>query len=253
MSRAAARAKMMSVFLRPALRAAALLALAAGASHATEFSVAPIRVELKPGALSETLTVTNHAQERLRVTVKLMEWSQDAEGKDVYQDSGDLVYFPRQIDMEGEGKRLVRVGAKAPAGVTERTYRIFIEEQPQPMAGDPTQVSFYFRFGVPVFLPPVAPRLEAEVDEPQLQQGKISIAVRNTGNRHFRLHRIRISNDRGHAQEIAGWYTLAGARRTYQAELPPEVCRAGGTFDVVLEGEDIRFERKLHVDPAACQ
>ena len=65
---------------------------------------------------------------RLRVLVKLVEWTQDASGKDVYADSADLVYFPRQMEIEPGAKRLVRVGAKAPAQGAERAYRLFIEE-----------------------------------------------------------------------------------------------------------------------------
>src|SRR4051812_43535650 len=83
------------------------VALLGGPAVAGEFSVTPIRVDLKAGALNESITVTNHAKDRLRLAVHLMEWSQDAEGKDVYKDSSDLVYFPRQLEIEGEGKRLV--------------------------------------------------------------------------------------------------------------------------------------------------
>lgn len=39
----------------------------------------------------------------------------------------DLVYFPRQLELEPDTRKLVRVGAKAPAGTTERAYRMFIE------------------------------------------------------------------------------------------------------------------------------
>src|SRR4051812_10354068 len=97
-------------------------ALLAGPVLAGEFSVTPIRVDLKAGALNESITVTNHAKDKLRLAVHLMEWSQDADGKDVYKDSSDLVYFPRQLEIEGEGKRLVRVGAKTPGGPLEHTY-----------------------------------------------------------------------------------------------------------------------------------
>src|SRR4051794_490094 len=114
--------------------AAVAVCAGAGAAAASEFSVTPIRVELKGGAMSETISVANHAKDKLRVGVRLMEWTQDAEGKDVYKDSSDLVYFPRQMEVEGEGKRLVRVGIKSPAGVVERAYRLFIEEQPEASA-----------------------------------------------------------------------------------------------------------------------
>lgn len=221
-------------------------------ARAGEFSVSPIRVELKAGSMSETITVTNHAKEKLRVGVRLMRWTQDADGKDVYTDSSDLVYFPRQMELEGEAKRLVRVGIKAPAGVTERAYRLFIEEQPEAADSSRPQIAFYFRFGVPVFLPPAVPRSEPEVPEPTLGSGKLSIVVKNPGNQHFRLVKIAISDGAGYQQELVGWYSLAGTQRTYTADIPRDVCRKAGAFSIALEGEGFRLDRKVNVDPASC-
>lgn len=230
---------------------AALLPCAALAS---EFSVTPIRAELTPSALSETITVLNHSDARLRVSVKLLEWTQDANGQDVYKESTDLVYFPRQMEVEGGAKRLVRVGAKATGGSgTERAYRLFIEEEPAPAAvGSPAAVTFYFRFGVPVFVPPANPKPQAEVGEPTLAGGRISVSLRNTGNQHFRLNKLTVTDGAGFSREIAGWYTLAGSSRTYSTEIPPDACRRAKTLYVKAEGEVVNFERKLDVDPARC-
>lgn len=235
-----------------ALTAGALF-LAPGAASGAEFSVTPIRVDLRPGVMSETVTVTNHANARLRVKVRLLEWTQDATGADVYKDSSDLVYFPRQMDLEPESKRLVRVGLKVPGGLAERTYRLFIEEEPDLASeANRAQVAFHFKFGVPVFIPPAVPKVEAEVAEPVLQKGRISVAVKNNGNQHFRLARISLSDGAGWAHDIAGWYSLAGSQRTYAADMPREVCRKARVVTMTLEGEGLRFERSLHVDPANC-
>lgn len=241
----------MKLPLRPLLFVlASLLRPPAGA---TEFSVSPIRVELKPGVMSETITVTNHADTKLRVSMKLTEWTQDAEGKDVYRDSSDLIYFPRQMELEPNGKRLVRLGARTPAGVVERTYRLWVEEEPAP--GTPStqaQVAFYFRFGVPVFLVPAVAKPQAEFGTPRLHQGRLAIAVKNTGNQSFRLQKITVSDEAGFSREIAGWYSLAGTERSYVTEIPREVCRRAKTLTVQIEGEGIRSDRKVDVDPASC-
>ena len=223
-------------------------------SVASEFSVSPVRVELKPGALSDTLTVVNHASERLRVQVRLMAWTQDEQGADVYSESGDIIYFPRQMEMDGEARRLIRIGAKTPGGATERTYRLFIEEQPEPsaQASRSAEVAVYFRFGVPVFVPPAVAKPQAEVGQPTLDKGKLSVQLRNTGNQHVRVLKLVVSDGAGFQKEIAGWYTLAGAQRTYTLDLPPEVCRKAKTLEVSVEGESLRVNRKLDVDPARC-
>ena len=227
--------------------------LACGAVHASEFSVAPIRVELRAGALSETITVTNHADAPLRVGVKVMEWTQDEKGEDVYKETGDIVYFPRQMDLAAGATRLVRVGAKAPAGVVERTYRLFVEEQPQ-VTGEPgkAQIAVYLRFGVPIFLPPAVPRPQQEILEPTLDHGKLALRVKNSGNQHFSLLRLMVEDGGGFSREITGWYSLAGTERTYSLEVPRDVCRKARTLTIAIEGEGLRADRKLDVDPARC-
>jgi fimbrial chaperone protein len=242
---------------RPALPLALAAALFAAAPHpaaATEFSVSPIRVELKPGAMSETITVTNYANAKLRLSMKLVEWTQDAAGNDVYKESSDLVYFPRQMEMEPNAKRLIRLGAKAPAATVERTYRLWVEEEPETAAGDArAQISFYFKFGVPVFLPPPGAKAQPEVMEPTLARGKLALVVKNPGTRHFRLTKLTISDEAGFQKEVSGWYSLAGTERTYAADIPRDVCRKARALTVLIEGEeDLRFDRKLHVDPAGC-
>jgi fimbrial chaperone protein len=242
---------------RPALPLALAAALFAAAPHpaaATEFSVSPIRVELKPGAMSETITVTNYANAKLRLSMKLVEWTQDAAGNDVYKESSDLVYFPRQMEMEPNAKRLIRLGAKAPAATVERTYRLWVEEEPETAGGDArAQISFYFKFGVPVFLPPPGAKAQPEVMEPTLAKGKLAIVVKNPGTRHFRLTKLTISDEAGFQKEVSGWYSLAGTERTYAADIPRDVCRKARALTVLIEGEeDLRFDRKLHVDPAGC-
>jgi fimbrial chaperone protein len=213
-----------------------------------------VRAELRAGALSETITVANRGSATIRVGVKVMEWTQDAAGQDVYTDSTELVYFPRQMELEPNAKRLVRVGARAPAGATERTFRMFIEELPEAVA-EPAraQVGVYFRFGVPIFVAPATPRAQAEIGEPTLAGGRLSLLVRNAGNQHFRIDKVTVDDGAGFSREIGGWYTLAGSQRTYRLELPREVCRKARALSLAVVGEaGLRADRKLDVDPARC-
>jgi fimbrial chaperone protein len=236
---------------RPALLSALAVAVAFPAL-AADFSVTPIRADLKPGAMSETITVSNESSGTLRVSMKVMAWSQDQNGKDVYTESNDLVYFPRVMDVEPGGKRLVRVGARSPAQGAERTYRLFIEEAPPAPVGAPAAVTFYFRFGVPIFVPPTGGAAQPEVMEPALQKGKLSLAVRNAGNVHFRPTKVVVSDGAGWSHETPGWYSLAGTTRTYETAIPPDVCRKARTLTVRIEATDANFDRKLDVTPASC-
>lgn len=245
-------------FVSPTLlRSSACVAFALGAwsVHATEFAVSPIRVEFVPGMMSETIAVSNDAKTRLRVKVRLTEWTQDAQGKDVYTDSADLIWFPRVMDIDPGARRLVRVGVKTPAGQTERAYRLYIDEEPDPSAaGGRAQVAFNFSFGVPIFVVPPAARSVPVIGEPTLAKGKLSIEVRNSGNHFFRLSRVAVTSPAGYKQELAGWYSLAGTARTYTVDIAADACRKAGVLEIRLEGEtpDIDLTRRLNVDPANC-
>jgi fimbrial chaperone protein len=228
---------------------AVLLATPAGAA---EFSVVPIRVDLKPGTLTETITVGNDAAAPLRVAMKLMEWSQDEHGEDVYKDSSDLVYFPRQMEVAPGARRLVRIGVKSLPTGEERTYRLFIEEVPAGDANAGSGVNFFFRFGVPVFVTPPTSKPDITAGEAALNKGKLSVAVQNTGNRHYRFNRVVFSNGAGFVRKIAGWYSLAGTRRSYSIDIPAAMCRASEALTVQLEGEGVNLERKVKVDPQNC-
>lgn len=244
------------LYLPAALLSVAVLLLAPMPAQAAEFSVSPIRAEFKGGVLTETITVANEGTTPLRVTVKLMEWTQDPNGQDVYSDSTDLVYFPRELDILAGARRLIRVGAKAPAGTVERTYRLFIEEVlTGPRPPGTAQVAFFFRFGVPIFLTPAAPRQQLELGDPTLLRGKLSIPVRNAGNQHFRIGKLTVSDGASFSQDVPGWYSLAGSQRNYTADIPQDVCRRAKSLRVTLEGENgapVAIERQLHVDPASC-
>ncbi|HYF19409.1 MAG TPA: fimbria/pilus periplasmic chaperone, partial [Ramlibacter sp.] len=217
-----------------------------------EFSVTPIRADLKPGSLTETITVGNDSKSPLRVSVRLMEWTQDEKGEDVYKESGDLVYFPRQMDIGAGARRVVRLGAKNIPPDRERAYRLFIEEMGSPLEGASTGVSFYFRFGVPIFVAPPSARHELLVADPVVAQGSVRVDVQNHGTRHYRFNRVVFSNGSGFRKEVAGWYSLAGSRRSYRTELPGEVCRSSAVLTARLEGEGVEIERQVKVDPATC-
>jgi fimbrial chaperone protein len=147
----------------------------------------------------------------------------------------------------------VRVGAKAPAQGTERAYRLFIEEVPSATATGPAAISFYFRFGVPVFVTPAGAAAQPEVQQPRLEGGRLFLDVRNPGTQTFRAARVTFTDNAGWSRDVNGWYSLPGTSRAYEAEVPREVCQKAKAFSVLLEAADgTRFDRSVNADPARC-
>ena len=104
---------------------------------AGEFTINPLRVSLDRTARASEVTVRNDDATPLRMQVQAMSWRQDAEGKDQYEVSDDLIFFPRALEIPPGESRIIRVGVKAAPATREDTYRLFIEELPPAVAPTP--------------------------------------------------------------------------------------------------------------------
>ena len=232
---------------------AAFLCLAVSAAAAAEFSVSPIRVDVPRGARSAAVSVANDDAQPLRMQLRLMEWTQDAEGKDVHTESDALVYYPRMMTIAPGEKRLVRIGIKAPAGAAERAYRLYIDELPAPAAerAAASGLTFSIRFALPVFVAPAEATLRGSIDSITLREGKLRVAVSNPGNRSFRITTVGARGG-AFAAESAGWYLLAGATRVHQFDVPAEACRGLRRLDVTVKADGLSLEGGLDVDAGMC-
>lgn len=238
--------------LRFLLLAAA--ALSQGAL-AAEFSVSPIRVDLGRGVRSAVVNIANDDQRPLRMQLSLAEWTQDAEGKDVYVDSDALVYYPRLMTVEPKDKRIVRVGLKAAAEAVEKTYRLFIDELPEIAAPEAraaaSGLTFTIRFALPLFVPPAEPRLEGRIESMRLRDGQLEIAVRNAGNVSFRIHAVAASSGK-FKSEAGGWYLLAGATRVHRVDIPAAECRRMRRLEVTVKADKLSLQGGLDVEAGMC-
>ena len=228
-------------------------ALVAESAGAAEFSVSPIHVVFEHGARSAVVTVTNDDPRPLRMQLRLTEWSQDAQGQDVFNESDDLIYFPKMMTIEPKEKRLVRVGLKTPAGATERTYRLFLHEQPDPSKPQAASgLTFSLSFALPIFIAPAESRPRGAIEAVSLEQGTLRVTVSNPGNQHFRIEKVK-ANGGTLEREVGGWYLLAGKSRSHAIEIPSEACRDLKRLAVSVTGEKLALERTLEVEPRMCK
>jgi fimbrial chaperone protein len=180
-------------------------------------------------------------------------WSQDARGEDVYEESKDLVYFPRLMSIEPKQKRVVRVGTQAAPGEGEGTYRLIIEEMMPPAPGGPgTNIAVRMRFAIPIFVAPAQPERKPVVEQLALARGEVRFRLRNAGNQHVKLETLSLRRGDKVLQEAAGWYVLPGAQREFAIALPAAECKAG-KVQLVLKGEGVELKHELDVDAARCR
>lgn len=230
------------------------LALASGQVLPYAFGVSPIRLDLGPAARSGAISVSNDDRVPLSFQMKLLRWTQNDKGEDVYEDSKDLVYFPRLMSIEPKQKRVIRVGTQAPPGPEELAYRIAIEEMtPLEEGSRGAAVAVRMRFAVPIFVAPLAPAVKTEVQNLAVSRGELRFVVANTGNQHVRVEAAKLRRGERALGEVAGWYILAGAQRAFTLPIPAEECGKPGALTLVIKGEGIDLQREVTVDAGHCR
>lgn len=238
---------------------AAVLAAYCSPAWAGEFSVNPIRLELGASVRSGVITVRNESKAPMSFQLQGMEWTQDADGKDVYAGTEELIFFPKLMSLDPGREAVVRVGVRQPLVDKERTYRLFIEELPAapPAGGRGPQLSVVLRFGAPVFVRPAKPQDGLELEAVALARGEISLVAHNTGNQHQFVEGVRITGtDAGGAEvysmTLADRYLLAGTRKRYQTAIPAEQCARLAHLAVEFKTNKLTQSSRLPVQRAMC-
>jgi fimbrial chaperone protein len=237
------------------------LLLSGAPARAGEFSVSPIRLELDARVKSGAITLRNEDKARLSFQMQAVEWTQDADGKDQYTETRDLIFFPRILSIEPGEKGLVRVGVKAAVVPSEKTYRLFLEQLPPPPAeagtGSGARLNVLMRFGAPIFVAPLKAQDSAEFTRLELARGALALAVKNTGNRHQMVQGIKLRGDDAQGKEVfaltlADRYLLAGTSKAYSAAIPAEACARMAALTVDLKTDKLTLSQKLDIAHGMC-
>lgn len=230
-----------------------LLGAVAQDAYAYAFGVAPIRLELDSAVRSGAITVSNDDKVSLGFQMRLMRWTQDAKGMDRYEESDDLVYFPRLMTIEPAQKRVIRVGTKGAPGKVEKTYRLFIEEMLKPKTGgDGTKIAVRMRFAVPIFVAPENAVTQGEIAGVRQEARTFRFQIKNRGTRHLKIETLSLKRGDGTLVEAVGGYVLAGVTRDFSLVLKPEDCRQPGPLELRVKGEPFELKQTVPTDPARC-
>lgn len=205
------------------------LALNPGTGVAGDFSVRPVRIFLTPDARNTVLQITNNGTEPLAMQLRAYRWSQDESGEDLYEDTDEIVYFPRIVTLEPGAEQLVRIGVQTPQPAVEGTFRIYLQELPDGTPGEPGAVRALVRVGVPVFVQPGSSTDDVRLKGLALQDCSLRLQIENAGTLHTLLQTISLAgwDEQGELlfqEPLKGWYLLPGTERTYSHELDESSC-----------------------------
>ena len=232
----------------------------ASRAEASSFTVNPITVTLSGKDKSALLALQSQTSEEIRFKVLVQEWGQSPQGEMQLKDTKDIVVFPGLLTLAPKEERKLRIGSTVPAGATERSYRVFVEELPPlraPQTASKSEVKVLTKMGVPIFVQPAKPMAAGTVEGMGLAKKKLAFTVKNTGNVHFLLQSVRVKalDSKGAAvfeKDVEGWYVLTGGTRVWEVEIPKDACAKAKAITVSAESAEAKFSGRMEVPAAGC-
>lgn len=227
---------------------------------ALTFSVTPVRVFLSARDHSQTLTLRNESEHEINFQLSAFAWDQQPDGTMALTPTDDVIFFPVMLALQPGQERKVRVGSMVPAGPTEKTFRLFVEElapvAKTAVAGN-ASVRFLTKVGLPIFVEPSELHEEGSVQNLKLENGVLSFEVANLGNVQFTIQSLLVKGLAQNARpafsrETPGWYVLAHGTRRYELKIPQADCRKLDRVDVQVQKESGAFSGTFEVPPNSC-
>ncbi len=227
--------------VRATLMLICLLLVAAGLpAKAATFSVSPIRVELDARHRSAILTFNNSGETPLRMQVRPMLWSMEADGQWKLTPSDDLIVTPELLEVDPGKSVQLRVGSLLDAGTVEASYRLLINELPnlsdKASAARP-EIKVLTQVSLPIFVEPANPAPMPVLRSATLQKSLLELGLDNSGNQRLDAQNVKVNllDAKGQVieqhQQIAN-YVLAGATWFLRLNLPANVCARAASVSV---------------------
>lgn len=217
-------------------------------AQAQGIEVSPVNVQLVPGQMATTLTVTNHNTRKVSFQIRGFSWQLDGPDKDVLAPTDDLLASPPIATVQPGASQVVRLVLRKAAQGGEGTYRIIFDQLPPP--DEPGVIHVLVRISIPVFAEPeapIAPKVNWEIAN---ADGRWWLIATNGGTRHLSVSKIKLEALGGHELQVqvnSPPHILAGATRRWliqaDAKLTPnEVVHLTADADVGVVDQRITID-----------
>ena len=236
----------------------AIILLLYDSANSINFQIKPVRIFLDAKVKTEKIIIKNLSNEELSLQLKTYKWSQNPKGEDVYEETADIIVFPKIFTMKKGEERIIRIGTNLQPGMDEQLYRLYIEELPITNASpEGAAIHILTKAGVPIFINPVKAVAKGKIESIIVKKGVIEAAIKNNGNLHFIINSIKIKgqNIKGKdvfTKDISGWYLLSGAKRLYTTPIPQKICKDIVKLHIEVNTDKFNLDGKLDVNKATC-
>lgn len=238
------------------LVAVALFGACAAAAQAFSFEPITQDYSTSGAAASHVFRVINTTDSRIAVRVSVRPRWIEPDGTEVLgKEAEEFVVFPRQMLLEPDERRSIRVRWSGPESIeAERPYRIIAEQVPVDMGTDePTQgggIRLTYRYEGTIYVAPPAaePALRVAGVSRSSDGRSLRVELANDGSRHGLLTNARLLLSREEGAEpalelgpdelpgLAGENMLAGSTRVFAVPAPEELW--GGPLYAEIETDE---------------
>ncbi|PSH66219.1 fimbrial biogenesis chaperone [Phyllobacterium sophorae] len=189
------------------------LVLFAGVVQAASLRVSPTNLEMTVPGSAGILTLTNEAKRPINVQIRVFRWTQ-VNGAEQLDPTNDVVVSPPSTSLSANKDYAIRVlrVAKKPV-VGEESYRVIVDELPDPSRKKAGAVTLVVRYSIPVFFKDqdaTPPKVDWGIAK---TKGSLVLTARNTGDMRLRLADVQLTQQGrvlGAREGLVG-YVLGGA------------------------------------------
>lgn len=191
---------------------------------AAALQVNPTQFNFNTGHPIQTLEITNHDASKVVVQLDIKKWRQDNQGKDVYEETPDILVTPAICTLEALQSQLIRIALldikKTPI---ESAYRLIIREVVNYPAQNENNLQMALQILLPIFIQPENKsqmlytwKLES------VDQNKAALKITNTGNEHILVTKIALKDAKKmnvNQQKTLFAYLLPGTTKVFNVGL----------------------------------
>ncbi len=178
------------------LTAVAMLG-AASPSNAAQLRVEPVSLELDAPAAAGTLTLRNDDDVAVTAQTRVFRWSQSA-GKETLEPTTDVVASPPAVKLSPHADYVVRVVRVTKQPVQgEESYRVIVDQIPQPPKQTVRAINLLVRQSIPVFFRSRQLSAAAVSWSLAYEGDKLVVTARNDGQERLRIASLQLRNAAG--------------------------------------------------------
>jgi fimbrial chaperone protein len=165
-----------------------------GSAGAASLRVAPVLLDLRAPTAASTIRIWNDAARPMNVQIRVFRWTQ-RNGADAYEPTRDVVASPPMTTLRPGAENLVRIVRTSKQPLTgEESYRLIVDEVPDPSRRAAGTVVLVLRHSIPVFFTPSEPAGATASWTVARRKGGYLVTAHNKGPARLRLANLTLAS-----------------------------------------------------------